>query len=346
MMTERTETSDSPEAGATATIVDRIRDEILQPAAFPPDLARAARRRFDRVAAGDGVRARGARQAGPAGERGRRARSTTSSSRAWTGSRSRPGRRTDRGRGHRDGVQRPDPHRRGRARRPLHHQHRPPRRQPDVRRGQLVRRVGGGLRRDGVRRHQGAGRAAQRGDRHPHLPGDPDRHGLVPPLEHHAAHVRHLPADRRGGREPGDHGAARLRQQQLRQAEADWRAARPDGARRRRPAGRPAHGRRDARRRAAARTTTPKGSSTCRSPRARSRRSCSSRRPAPTARSASACGRSTTSTCAWSRASSAAAATRTPPASPSPGRLEDVQPRIVERLVRAVDEGLETRPTE
>jgi phosphoesterase RecJ-like protein len=28
------------------------------------------------------------------------------------------------------------------------------------------------------------------------------------------------------------------------------------------------------------------------------------------------------------------------------GRLEDVQPRIVDRLVRAVDEGLETRPTE
>ena len=48
------------------------------------------------------------------------------------------------------------------------------------------------------------------------------------------------------GVEPGDHGAARLRQQQLRQAEADRRAARRDGARRRRPTGRPSHGRCDA----------------------------------------------------------------------------------------------------
>ena len=56
--------------------------------------------------------------------------------------------------------------------------------------------------------------------------------------------------------------------------------------------------------------------------------------------SASACARSTTSTCAWSRTSSAAAATRTPPASPSRAGSTDVQPRIVERLVRAVDEGL------
>ncbi len=68
-------------------------------------------------------------------------------------------------------------------------------------------------------------------DRHPHLPRDPHRHRLVPPLEHHAAHVRHLPPDRRGGREPGGDGAARVRQQQLRQAEADRRAARRDGAR-------------------------------------------------------------------------------------------------------------------
>ena len=96
---------------------------------------------------------------------------------------------------HRHGVQRPDAHGRGRPRRPLHHQHRPPRRQPDVRRAQLVRRVGRGVRRDGVRHHRGARRAAHPGDRHAHLPRDPDRHRLVPSLEHHAAHVRHLPAD-------------------------------------------------------------------------------------------------------------------------------------------------------
>ena len=61
------------------------------------------------------------------------------------------------------------------------------------------------------------------------------------------------------GREPGDHGAARLRQQQLRQAEADRRAARPDGAGRRRAAGGPVHGRRDARGVRLHATTTPKG---------------------------------------------------------------------------------------
>ena len=42
-------------------------------AALPADLPRAARRRLDRLAAGDGVRARGARQAGPARQRRRRA---------------------------------------------------------------------------------------------------------------------------------------------------------------------------------------------------------------------------------------------------------------------------------
>ena len=73
---------------------------------------------------------------------------------------------------------------------------------------------------------RGLRRAAQPRDRHAHLPRDPDRHGLVPSLEHHAADVRHLPAGRRSRREPGGDGAARVRQQQLRQAQADWRAPR------------------------------------------------------------------------------------------------------------------------
>ena len=155
-------------------------------------------------------------------------------------------------------------------------------------------------------------------DRHAHLPGDPDRHRLVPSLQHHAAHVRHLPADGRGRRQSGDHGAAGLRQQQLRQAEADWRAARPDGARARRAARRAAHGRhgaggvrlhqqrhRGAHQPAAHRARDPGGGVL----RRRARRRCGS-----------ACGRSTTSTYGWSRTSSAAAATRTPPDSPCQGR--------------------------
>ena len=124
---------------------------------------------------------------------------------------------------------------------------------------QLARRVGRRLRRDGVRPDSRAGCAAEPRDRHAHLPRDPDRHGIVPSLEHHAAHVRHLPADRRGGREPGDDGAARVRQQQLRQVEADWRAARFDGAPRRGTPRACCTWTTRCSRRAAARTTTPKG---------------------------------------------------------------------------------------
>ena len=61
------------------------------------------------------------------------------------------------------------------------------------------------------------------------------------------------------GVNPADDGAARVRQQQLRQAEADRRAARLDGAARRGPAGRAVHGRRDAGRMRLHATTTPKG---------------------------------------------------------------------------------------
>ena len=45
-----------------------------------------------------------------------------------------------------------------------------------------------------------ARRAADHGDRDAHLRGDPHRHRVVPLLEHHAAHVRDLPAVRRGRR--------------------------------------------------------------------------------------------------------------------------------------------------
>ena len=45
-----------------------------------------------------------------------------------------------------------------------------------------------------------ARRAADAGNRDARLRRDPDRHRLVPLLEHHAAHLRHLPPVRRGGR--------------------------------------------------------------------------------------------------------------------------------------------------
>ena len=38
---------------------------------------------------------------------------------------------------------------------------------------------------------------------------DPDRHRVVPLLEHHAAHLRHLPAVRRGRRRSAGGGAQR-----------------------------------------------------------------------------------------------------------------------------------------
>ena len=76
-----------------------------------------------------------------------------------------------------------------------------------------------------------ARRAADARDRDAHLPGDPDRHRLVPLLEHLAADVRHLPADGRGRRRSGRDGAARLRQQQHRPAEAVRRGAGRDGDR-------------------------------------------------------------------------------------------------------------------
>ena len=293
-----------------------------RPAAFPAHLARAPRRRLDRLAAGDGLRARRARQAGRASSTPIARPSTTYEFPGMDRIEIAAAVPADADADavivmecsdlSRTGVARP--------RGPLHHQHRSPRRQPDVRRGELVRRVGRGVRRDGLRRDPRARRAADARDRHAHLSGDPDRHRVVPPLEHHAAHLRHLPAGGRGGRQPGGDGAARLRQQQLRQAEADRRAARRDGAARRRAARGALSRRRDAggvrlhaqRHRRADQPAADRA----RDPGGRVLQGRGRRRAC-----ASACGRSTTSTCGWSPTRSAAAATRTPPASPSNGPL-------------------------
>jgi phosphoesterase RecJ-like protein len=60
-----------------------------------------------------------------------------------------------------------------------------------------------------------------------------------------ATHI-YLPSDRGGRRQPGRNGAAHLRQQQLRQAQTDRRAARSDAAPGRGTSRRPVHGRWDA----------------------------------------------------------------------------------------------------
>ena len=85
-------------------------------------------------------------------------------------------------------------HGRRRARSRLRDQHRsPPRQRRATARSTGSTRRRRGLRRDGVRPRRRARRAADAGDRDAHLPRHPDRHRVVPLLEHHAAHVRHLP---------------------------------------------------------------------------------------------------------------------------------------------------------
>ena len=242
----RPATPTTPTPTMTTDQIDRSPDRCRRPhlrrdpraAAVPAHLARPARRRLDRLAAGDGVRARGARQGGAASSTPTRRRSTTWSS---------------------PGVDRIEI---ARARRAT---------DADA----LIVMECSDLTRTGVSGPRGAlhrstsittpatrrygalnwfdESAAACGemvfdliealgvpltdrDRDAHLPGDPHRHRVVPSLEHHAADVRHLPADGRGGRQSGGHGAAGVRQQQLRQAEADRRAAGRDGAARRRPA--------------------------------------------------------------------------------------------------------------
>ena len=111
------------------------------------------------------------------------------------------GRRSVR-RGHRDGVRRSVADRRHGLREVFRHQHRSPSRQHHVRRHQLVRRIRGRLRRNGVRCDRRAEGAAHAGDRHAHLHRDPHRHRRLPFLAHHAAHVRDLQALHRS-RAPG-----------------------------------------------------------------------------------------------------------------------------------------------
>ena len=194
-------------------------------------VARAAGRRLHRLAAGDGLRPPRARQGrATSSTRTRRRR------RCWQfpgvdGDRDRRPRRRGLRRRHHHGVRRPRPHRRRRPRAVLRHQHRSPSRATRLRRAELVRRVRGRLRRDGVRSGRRARRAADARDRHPRLPRDPHRHRVVPLLEHLAADVRHLPPDARGRRRSGACGAQRLRQQQHGPAEAVRRGAERDAAR-------------------------------------------------------------------------------------------------------------------
>ena len=58
---------------------------------------------------------------------------------------------------------------------------------------ELVRFDGRRLRRDGLQAHRRAWRTVDDRNRHAHLSGHPDRHRIVPLLEHFAAHLRHLP---------------------------------------------------------------------------------------------------------------------------------------------------------
>ena len=171
----------------------------------------------------------------------------------------RPGRRRDH-----DGVRRHRAAGRGRARARVRDQHRSPPGQRGVRRAELDRPLGRGVRRNGLRPDRRAGRAADGRDRDAHLSDDPDGHRPVPLLAHDAAHLRDLPPVR--GSRDGSHGAlARdLRQQQPGPCAALRRRAGPHDAgphRAHRHAGRWT-GR--WRRGAAAPTTTPRGSSTFR----------------------------------------------------------------------------------
>ena len=171
------------------------------------------------------------------------------------------------------------------------------------------------VRRDGVRPGARARRAAVARDRDAHLPGHPDRHRLVPLLEHLAADVRHLPRGARSRRRSGAGRAQRLRQQQHGPAEAVRRRAERDADRPDRP-----HRHRLSRSRDGARGRRHlRGHRRADQPAADGQGNpggaCSSSRTKATS-TASACARRATSTSAPSPRSSAAAATRTPPAAP------------------------------
>ena len=217
----------------------------------------------------------------------------------------------------------------------LRHQHRSPSRQHRLRAAQLVRFVGGRLRRDGVRPDRGARRAAVAGDRHAHLPGDPDRHRIVPLLEHLAADLRDLPPDARGRRRSGAGGAERLRQQQHGPAEAVRRGAE-------RHADRPAPGGsrsstsitrwRASRRHLRGHRRPGQPAADGQGDRGGGLLQADRRRRVP--RQHAVEGRRSTS--APSPSSSAAAATRTPPAARSRGSIDSLQKMFVERIDQAI----------
>ena len=82
-----------------------------------------------------------------------------------------------------------------------------------LRRRALVRRRRGGVRRDGVRHHRRARRAAHRRHGHAAVRRGGDRHGVVPVPGRVAAHVHDLRAAARGGRGPGQRRPQAVRQQ-------------------------------------------------------------------------------------------------------------------------------------
>ena len=202
----------------------------------------------------------------------------------------------------------------------------------DVRGDQLVRRVGGGVRRDGVRHHQGARRAADEEiATHIYLAILTDtgafHHSNITPRTFEIcrqtveAGVNPAIMARRVY-DSNSFGKLKLIGALLDQMELvdDGRLAvlrmddaMLDGVR--------LHA-----------TTTPKGSSTCRSPRGRSRQWCSSGRRA-TAACGSACGRSTTSTCGVVANEFGGGGHKNAAGFTVAGPLADVQARIVERLV-------------
>ena len=190
----------------TTTSPELQRDRRRDPraAAVRALLARAARRRFDRLAARDGLRAARARQ-------GRRSSSTPTRRRAplmaFPGvpdiEIADRGRRRVRRRDH-HGVRRPRAHRRRRAR-----ARRSSSTSITIPATPATAQINwfdasaaacGEMVFDLMQR---ARRAADARDRDAHLPRDPDRHRLVSLLEHLAADVRHLPRAARGGRRSG-----------------------------------------------------------------------------------------------------------------------------------------------
>ena len=133
-----------------------------------------------------------------------------------------------------------------------------------LRRGQLGRRIGGGVRRAGVHAARRARLAAHRRGRHPPLSRDPHRHRVVPLLAPVAAHLRHRRALRRGRRRSRVDRPHPLRQQQPGPGAPVRRGAVGDDGRLHRAASRCWRSPRRSPPPPAAPTTTPRASSTSR----------------------------------------------------------------------------------